>query len=283
MLGSALHRVFAPDARFETWGTLRDHAHTRYFTETDRARLIASVDINDHDSLVDVLASVKPDIVINAVGVIKQMASANNPLVALPINALFPHRLAALCALAGARLIHISTDCVFSGRTGNYSEASPSDAEDLYGRSKFAGEVLDRPAAITLRTSGIGHELHSKHGLLEWFLGETGAVRGFSKAIYTGLPWVELARVMRDYVFPRPDLHGLYHVSSNPINKYDLLGLISRVYGKNIEIARDDSVAIDRSLDSSRFRAATGYRPPAWPELIAAMHTYRPTALTHAH
>jgi dTDP-4-dehydrorhamnose reductase len=275
MLGSALHQVFAPDPRFETWGTLRHSAARRFFAERDHARLLHGVDVGDQDALVSVLSRVRPHVLINAVGVIKQLAVANDPLIVLPINAIFPHRLAGLCGLAGARMIHISTDCVFSGRKGNYTESDASDAEDLYGKSKYLGEVTDRPDVITLRTSGIGHELNSRNGLLEWFLGERGPVRGYSQAIYTGLPWVELARVIRDYVFPRPELSGLYHVSSDPISKLELLRIIAKVYGKQIELQPDDAVRIDRSLDSARFRTATGYVPAEWPALVAGMHDHR--------
>ena len=282
MLGSALHQVFSPEARFETWGTLRDERGRRHFPENTHTRLLAGVDISSEDSLVAALERAKPDVVINAVGVIKQLAAANDPLVVVPTNALYPHRLAALCGLAGARMVHISTDCVFSGRKGNYVETDASDAEDLYGKSKFIGEVVDRNNVITLRTSGIGHELASRHGLLEWFIGEDGPVRGYSRAIYTGLPWVELAAVIRDHVIPRSDLNGLYHVSSDPISKLDLLGIIATAYGKKNEITPDDTVRIDRSLDSTRFRTATGYTPAAWPALIATMHANRPTAPTHA-
>jgi len=282
MLGSALHQVFAPDPHFATWGTLRHSVARRFFPERDHTRLLHGVDISDQDALVSVLSRVRPHVVINAAGVVKQLAVANDPLIVLPVNAIFPHRLAGLCDLAGARLIHISTDCVFSGRKGNYTESDASDAEDLYGKSKYMGEVHDRPHVITLRTSGIGHELNSRHGLLEWFLGETGPVRGYSRAIYTGLPWVELARVIRDYVLPRSDLRGLYHVASDPISKLDLLRIIAKVYDKQIEIMPDDTIRIDRSLDSTLFRNATGYVPPAWPELVADMHAQRPTSASHA-
>src|SRR6267378_3739933 len=152
MLGNALHQVFAADPRYETWGTLRDAGARRFFAERDHARLLPDVDIGDQDALVTTLNRVRPDVVINAVGVVKQLAVANDPLIVLPVNAMFPHRLARLCDLAGARLIHISTDCVFSGRRGNYTESDVSDAEDLYGKSKYMGEVQDRPNVITLRT-----------------------------------------------------------------------------------------------------------------------------------
>jgi len=272
MLGSALHGVLGQNVHHEVWGTIRDQAGKRHFPAASHERLITGVDVTDHDALVGVLRRVRPDVVINAVGVIKQLASANDPLVVLPINALFPHRLGALCDLVGARMIHVSTDCVFSGRGSNYSESDPSDAEDLYGKSKFMGELHDQPHVVTLRTSGIGHELTTRHGLVEWFLGAEGSVRGFRRAIYTGLPWVELARVILVHVLPNRSLHGMYHVSSDPIDKYELLRLIGHAYGRTTAIMPDDTFAIDRSLDSSRFRASTGYTPPSWPELIAMMH-----------
>jgi dTDP-4-dehydrorhamnose reductase len=275
MFGSAAYKVFASDPRHETWGTLRSASGRRFFATHQHDHLVAGVDVLDQDALLDAMNRTRPDVVINAVGVIKQLASANEPLVVLPINAMLPHRLAALCSVAGARLVQISTDCVFSGRKGNYTESDVSDAEDLYGKSKYIGEIHDRSHAITLRTSGIGHELSSANGLLEWFLAQRGQAKGYAKAIYSGLPWAELARVIKDIVLPRPELHGLYHVSSKPISKLDLLRLIADVYGKRIDIVPDDAVRIDRSLDSTRFSAATGYVAAEWPALIAEMHKQR--------
>ena len=281
-LGSALYRQFTPDSRFDTWSTMRYHEAKRHFTFGDPERLLAGVDVNDEDSLVAAIAKVRPDVVINAVGVVKQHATANDPLVVLPVNAMHPHRLADLCALGRARLIHVSTDCVFSGRHGNYRETDPSDADDLYGKSKFIGEVTEREHVITLRTSGIGHELTTRNSLLEWFLASHGSVLGYTHAIYSGLPWVELARVIRDHVFPRPDLHGLYHVSSDPISKFDLLTLIKKAYAKHIEIEPDCDVRIDGALDSTRFRLATGYNPAPWPDLITLMHSDHETSPSNA-
>ncbi len=275
MLGSAVFRQFSADTQFEVWGTLRSASGLRNFPQPSHERLVTNVDVLDNDSLVGVLARVRPSVVINCVGLIKQLADAKDPLSALPINAMLPHRLAKLCQLAGARLIHVSTDCVFSGRKGMYTEADMSDAEDLYGKSKYIGELHDLPHAITLRTSIIGHEQGSHYALVDWFLSQTGSVKGFSKAIFSGLPTVELARVMRDLVVPKPELHGLYHVSVDPIDKLSLLRLVADVYGKSIQIMPDEKLVIDRSLDSSRFRAATGYVPPSWAELIKMMHDLR--------
>ncbi|RYD94377.1 MAG: NAD(P)-dependent oxidoreductase [Sphingobacteriales bacterium] len=213
-------------------------------------------------------------LVINCIGLTKHHREADDPLLALPLNALLPHQMSDLCALAGARFIHVSTDCVFAGTRGNYAENDTADAADVYGKSKHLGEV-DYPHAITLRTSTIGHELQSAYGLLEWFLAQQGSCKGFSRAIFSGLPNTEFARVVRDVVIPRPQMRGLYHVGAAPTGKYDLLKLIAGVYGKQIDIVRDDEFSIDRSLNADRFNQATGYRAASWPELIRAMHAAR--------
>jgi dTDP-4-dehydrorhamnose reductase len=275
MLGSAVYKVLASDAQHEAWGTLRGADARRFFAEGDRARLIDGVDVTDPNALVAVMNRVRPDVVINCVGLIKQLAVAADPLLALPINAMLPHELAGLCRLIDARLIHFSTDCVFSGRAGGYRESDPSDAEDLYGKSKFIGEVHDDPGVVTLRTSIIGHELNSHHSLLEWFLAQQGRVKGYSKAVFSGLPSVELGRVMKDFILPLPQLHGVYHISAAPISKLDLLRLIATIYGKEIDIVPDDSVVIDRSLNSERFTRMAGYVAPSWQELVTAMHRAR--------
>jgi len=217
--------------------------------------------------------SVKPDFVVNCVGIVKQLPQSNDPLAVLPINSLLPHRLARLCEIVGARLVHLSSDCVFSGKKGSYLESGVPDATDLYGRSKLLGEV-DYPHAITLRTSLIGHELQGARGLVNWFLTQEGSVRGFTKAIFSGLPTVEIARVIEEHVLPHPELHGVYHLSADPISKYDLLSTVKDVYGKQIEIIPDDSLAIDRSLDSTRFQEATGFVSKPWYELVQAMHDF---------
>lgn len=275
MLGNAVFRVFSADAGHETWGTLRSAAALRNFPLQTHERLLIGVDALDQDALTAAFSRVRPDVVINCVGLIKHLADAKDPLTALPINAMLPHRLARLCELIGARLIHVSTDCVFSGRKGDYLESDTSDAEDLYGKSKYIGELHDLPHAITLRTSIIGHELGSSHALVDWFLCQQGSVKGFTKAIFSGLPTVELARVMKDFVVPHLSLNGLYHVAAEPIAKFDLLGLVASEYGKQIDIRPDDALVIDRSLNGSRFREATGYVAPGWPELIRRMNTDR--------
>ncbi|PRC92708.1 dTDP-4-dehydrorhamnose reductase family protein [Solimicrobium silvestre] len=273
MLGNAVFRLLSSNSDLMVHGTSRTSAVVKYFSDGVKEKIICGVDVESSDGLVKLFASVKPDVVINCIGLVKQLAEAKDVLSAIPINTLLPHRLAHLCAVAQARLVHISTDCVFDGQRGNYVEQDKSDAEDLYGKSKFLGEV-DYPHAITLRTSIIGHELNGAHSLVNWFLKQEGGIKGYTRAIFSGLPTVELARVINDFVLPNPQLSGLYHVSAEPISKYDLLKLISAEYGKQIDIAADDQLVLDRSLDSSRFKTATGYVPPTWSELVARMREF---------
>ncbi|MDO8773733.1 MAG: SDR family oxidoreductase [Burkholderiaceae bacterium] len=273
MLGNAVLRLFAQSPGYEVLASARSTSALRLLPEELSDRLICGVDVENMDTLTSLFAKARPDVVINCIGLVKQLAEADDPLAAIPINALLPHRLARLCDVAGARLVHMSTDCVFSGAKGMYTESDISDAKDLYGRSKYLGEV-DYPHAITLRTSIIGHELSGAHSLVGWFLAQQGVVRGFRRAIFSGLPTVELARVIRDHVLAHPELHGVYHVSAEPINKFDLLTLIAKAYGKTIAITPDDKLAIDRSLDSFRFRQATGYQPQPWPELVRRMREF---------
>ncbi len=275
MLGSTVFKELYKDKALDVWGTLRSKGGLRYFANESHANLLCNVDVLENDSLVDLMTKIRPEVVINCVGLIKQLADATEPLSVLPINAMLPHRLSKLCALSSSRLIHISTDCVFNGKKGGYLEEDISDAEDLYGKSKYIGEVINQPQAVTLRTSIIGHELNSKTSLVDWFLSQETPVKGYKKAIFSGLTTVELAGVIKDYVLPKPNLSGLYHVSVDAIDKYSLLSLIANVYGKDVEIKMDDRVRIDRSLDSSKFRQVTGYEPQGWQQLIENMYQLR--------
>jgi dTDP-4-dehydrorhamnose reductase len=273
MLGNAVLRLFAHSPGYQVFGSVRSSAARRLLPNELHPGVISGVDVENIDSLTHLFAVVHPDVVINCVGLVKQLQEADDPLAAIPINALLPHRLARLCKVAGARLVHMSTDCVFSGVKGMYTEADASDARDLYGRSKYLGEV-DYPHAITLRTSIIGHELDGARSLIGWYLAQEGSVKGYKRAIFSGLPTVEVARVIRDHVIPHPELHGVYHVSAEPINKFDLLTLVAQTYRKTIDIVADDLLVIDRSLDSTRFRHATGFTPNSWPELISSMFDF---------
>lgn len=274
MLGNAMYRTLSESVDLEVWGSVRSSGAKRYFAESLRDRILAGVDVENMDSLSSLFERVRPQVVVNCVGLVKQLVESNDPLVALPINAMLPHRLSRYCALVGARLVHFSTDCVFSGKRGAYRESDVSDAQDLYGKSKFIGEVSDDAHALTLRTSIIGHELASRHGLVEWFLHQEGSVRGYRRVVFSGLPTVELSRVVRDVVIPQAGLSGVHHVASAPITKHDLLELVAKAYGKATRIEPDDSVVIDRSLVADQFRDLTGYVAPDWPELVRRMKNF---------
>ncbi|MCL0096232.1 SDR family oxidoreductase [Thermodesulfovibrionales bacterium] len=270
MLGHKLWQVFAP--RFDTYVTARkSHEAYKRYNIFDPARWRAGVSVWQFDTVVQILEELNPDVVVNAIGIVKQLPEADDPIASLTINSLFPHRLAAICQEVGARLIHISTDCVFSGRKGMYTEDDEPDATDLYGRSKLLGEVQS-DGCLTVRTSIIGRELQTTNGLVEWFLSSQGGrVRGYNRAIYSGFTTLAMSEIIANVIEHRPELSGLCHVSSEPINKYDLLCLLRDAYGLQVEIEPYPEVCIDRSLDSSRFRAAANFTPPTWSNMIKAM------------
>lgn len=274
-LGHALWHVFREHHALDTWGTLRSEKGLSYFSEAAWDHLIHDVDVLDQDTLLSIFEKVRPDVVINAIGIIKQLAASHDPLAVLPINAMLPHRLARMCALANARLLLMSTDCVFSGKKGDYVESDRSDAEDLYGQSKAIGEVADLPHVLTMRSSIIGHELNSHYSLVDWFLAQTHSVKGYVNAIYSGFPTVEFAKIVRDYIVPNKGLSGVYHMASKPISKFDLLQLIAERYNKKIRIEPDEAICIDRSLCAKRFNDQTGFVPAEWPILIDRMYESR--------
>lgn len=271
MIGSAVLRVLSEKNDWKVFGTVRNADVGRFFPPSVGRHLIAGVELECQESLVKVMERVQPDVIVNCAGLTKHKPEAEDPLQAIPINALLPHRLARLCNSIGARLIHVSTDCVFSGEKGGYIESDYTDARDIYGKSKALGEVFFSHT-VTLRTSTLGHELQTKYGLLDWFLLQEGRCKGYTRAVFSGLPTVVFAQVVRDVVIPNKDLSGLYHVAAQSIAKFDLLKLIANVYGKAIDIVPDDALVIDRSLDAKRFQQATGYVAPEWPELIQSMH-----------
>jgi dTDP-4-dehydrorhamnose reductase len=273
MLG---HKMFQRlRARFPgTRGTLRTERSDSRFAGVPLLQseaIVERVDVMDEGGLRRTIESLRPAVVVNCVGVIKQRDAAHDAIPSITINALLPHRLAAWLAPWQGRLIHFSTDCVFSGRRGGYREDDPSDAEDLYGKSKYLGEVRDAPNALTLRTSIIGRELHHHRSLLDWFLQQSGTVRGFTKVIYSGVTTNHLADLVGDVIERHGSLCGLYQVASAPISKHDLLLLVKDAFKVDVTIVPDDREVSDRSLDGSRFAAATGYVCPTWPTLVAEL------------
>lgn len=267
MIGRAMVKELT---RREDWQVIAAVRAVQLCGSFQPKRVVTGIDLNNSDHLVRLFGEAKPNVVVNCAGVTKHLPQGNDPVSALSMNALLPHRLAAHCSLLGARLIHVSTDCVFAGKAGNYTESDPADALDIYGRTKALGEVAG-DGAVTLRTSTIGHECGTKFGLLEWFLAQVQC-KGFKHAIFSGLPTVEFARVVRDFVIPDITLRGLYHVGAQAIDKFQLLHMLNRIYAKNVQIEPDEVFRIDRSLNSEKFSAATGYIAASWQHLLEAMY-----------
>jgi len=268
-----MFRVLKSKLGDSVYGTIRSNLAEYYFKDQTHSQLAFNIDVTNFDDLIKIFYTIKPSVVINCIGLTKHKEDPNNVIETIQLNSLFPHQLYQLCNLFDARLIHISTDCVFSGKKGMYRENDQTDAIDIYGKSKALGELINNNS-VTLRTSTIGHEINSNYGLLNWFLSQEGSCKGFSKAIFSGLPTVVFAEIVHDYVLDNKSLTGLYHVAASPINKYDLLMLISKIYKKNINIELDGSFLMDRSLDYSKFHLATGYKAPNWEFLIKTMHNY---------
>lgn len=270
MLGHKL--VERLSEKFSVWTTIkserRKYDKFEIFTSD---KTFENVNVLDESQVYNLTRQLKPDVIINAVGIIKQLPTSKDTVQTLSVNSIFPQRLAEIAAEFDSRLITFSTDCVFSGAKGNYTEEDAPDALDLYGRSKNFGE-LDGLNCLTLRTSIIGRELLTKHSLVEWFLSNSGGkIKGYKNAVFSGFPTVLMADIIADVITNHKSLNGLYHLSSAPINKFDLLTLLKKEYKMSIEIEADEDFVIDRSLDSTKFRTATGFQPPDWNEMISDM------------
>jgi len=265
MLG---HKVFQVlDRRFETYATFR--AFRSFPVYKDRAQVIDGVDATDFTSVIRAFVQARPDVVINCIGIVKQCYVPTSSFV--HVNALFPHQLADLCKATGTRMFHISTDCVFSGDKGGYTEADIPDAQDINGRTKLLGEINSSPGCLTIRTSVIGRDSTSAKGLLEWFLKREGKVTGYKNVIYSGFTTQALAQIIGDLIVHYPDMAGLYQIASEPISKYDLLIKIRDAMHLAHEIIAFDTPVCDRSLDATAFIERTNYTIPTWDEMIAEL------------
>jgi dTDP-4-dehydrorhamnose reductase len=277
MIGSALIENFsAKDNGVLLYGTVRSPESLKrlasVFDPSVQLVIFKEPSFINPDGIASLLCSIKPDVVINCIGLIKQNYSENRKSEFIKLNALFPHLLYDECFQLGIRLIQISTDCVFNGKKGNYSEDDLGDANDVYGLTKYLGEI-NAPNALTIRTSCIGPEISSHIGLLEWFLAQKNEVQGFKHAIYSGLTTHELATVLMEFILPNLDLQGLFHISSSPISKYDLLVKIAKRFNKAITIHPNEEFVVDRTLNSSKFFNATGYKAPSWDEMLDKLKT----------
>lgn len=271
MLGYSLFSNLREINGFDVFGTVRNIKGKEAFFEEALSSLIFDVDVTQAAEIERAIAYVKPEVVINCIGLIKQYDVSKQHVNAIEINALLPHQIARLCDQHSAKLIHFSTDCVFSGKEGLYTEKSTPDATDLYGKSKCLGEV-DYAPHLTLRTSIIGHELNSSVSLIDWFLSQAGEVKGFSKAVFSGLPTCYVAKLLAENILKSPELSGLYHLSVAPIDKYTLLKQVAETYSKQVDINEFTDFEIDRSLNSEKLTQRLGLDLPLWPELIDYMH-----------
>ncbi len=267
MLGHIAWQFFRNE--FDVYVTLRStFAEVEKFGIFDKKKTICGVHAEDFPAFEKLVSTVKPDVILNCIGIVKQIKEASDPIKSITVNSLFPHKLAVMCRINNCRLIHLSTDCVFSGEKGYYTENDNPDPLDLYSRSKLLGEV-SVGNVLTIRTSMIGRELKTKHGLLEWFLSQNnGSVKGYTNVIFSGFTTTALCAILKDIIINHVDFKGIYNISSEPISKYKLLLLIKEKMSLKTRIIPDDELKCNRSLDSSKFRREAAYYPPSWEEMI---------------
>ena len=271
MLGHKLMQALAD--KFLITGTIRgDASDLSDHPVFSGMKIIGNVRADILGSVQKAIDTTEPDVVINCIGIVKQLPAAQDPLQSISINALFPHQLAKICRQENIRMIHMSTDCVFSGRKGCYSEEDSPDAEDLYGKTKYLGEV-DYPGCLTIRTSIIGRELETKHGLIEWFLSQEGkTVSGYKKAVFSGLTTLALSEIIAEILSDHSRLSGVYQVASEPISKYDILNLVKKTYDISIKIDPDETIINNRSLNLEKFKKETNIKIPSWEYMIEEMY-----------
>jgi dTDP-4-dehydrorhamnose reductase len=272
MLGYSLFSNLSEFPEYDVYGTVRSLEDKERFFINHSSKIISNVDVSRQDDLEVAIANVKPNIVINCIGLIKQQGISKQHVDAISINSLLPHSLAVICDRFDAKLIHFSTDCVFTGNKGDYLESDMPDAQDLYGKSKCLGEV-NYGHHLTLRTSIIGHELSSNVSLIDWFLSQKDKTKGFSKAIFSGLPTCVVAKILAEKIIPNKCLTGLYQLSVDPIDKYSLLKLVASIYDKKIDIEESEELVINRSLNSEPLRKSIDLTVPTWESLITDMHS----------
>ena len=272
MAGSTLFKLFSQDKKNIVYGTLRDKKSLFFFENTMHDNLIQFSVTDKESQLRKCFDKCTPDLVINCIGMINKRSNKSNTSLMYEINSVFPKKLNLLCDEFNSRMIHFSTDCVFLGNRGNYSEDSPTDCLDDYGQSKLKGEIYNSKNVITIRLSLVGHEIYTKIQLINWFLSQENEVSGFKKVLFSGLTNIELYNVLNKHIIYNNELHGLYHVSSEPIDKFSLLKLVSNIYNKKINIIPNEDFIINRSLDSSQFKKITGYAPPSWSEMVKKMY-----------
>lgn len=273
MLGHTLLRYLTKYTDAEAVGACRDPSLLLVKYPYLEECVHSSQGLVSTDALGQLLMHVQPDVVVNCVGLVKQKVTDEDAYQLIKINALFPHKLRLLCSLCNSRVVQISTDCVFSGDRGNYSEDDLPDASDVYGRTKLLGE-LETENAITIRTSIIGHEMSGNSGLLEWYLSEKGKVEGYKEAYFSGVTTFELSRLLYEGVLNNSALKGVINIASERISKYDLLAEIAEAYNSSAKLVPDSEVSIDRSLNGKKFEQITGLKPASWQDMLREMKQF---------
>ena len=276
MIGNCLFKYLSLKKKYQVYGFVRNKMILNHENRLIDKKKFIEVQILGNNNFKKVIQDLNPEVIINCAGIVKQNPLINNIPLTIELNSLFPHNLNLICKELNCRLIQLSTDCVFSGRKGNYKENDYADANDLYGRSKFMGEISDKNC-LTIRTSFIGHELKNKWGLLSWFISQEKKVNGFKNSIYSGLTTLEIAKIIYKFVLPNKEINGLYHIASKPIDKFSLLEIINEIYQKDITIKKDYSLINDKSLDFSKFREVTGYEPIEWAYALKELKNFQKT------
>ena len=275
LLGNTITKYFLQKEDIQTYASIRDYSKLELFNNKYHKNFLIINDVLDFGETKKTLKKIKPDILINCLGITNKenLLKPSQIENCISINSLFPHMLQRICSELGTRIIHFSSDCIFSGRKGFYSENDIPDPPDIYGKSKLLGE-LNYENTLTIRKSVIGHELVSKKGLLEWFLAQKHFVHGYKNVIFSGLTVLELARVIDNYVLPRRDLKGILNLAGESISKFDLLKIIADIYKKSAQIIPNEKIQINRTLNGSQFNNLTGYKMKSWPSLIKSMYEF---------
>lgn len=273
MLGHKIFEVLSKYDGYDVYGTVTSKSSFgNCLPKKFNDKVFENVYADKVERVEKLIKKEKPCVVINCIGIIKQNKDSKDYINSITINSLFPHLVADLCEKNNIRFITVATDCVFDGQKGNYKDGDQPTCHDIYGMTKYLGEVKDKENTLTLRTSIIGHELDSNISLLNWFLSQENVVNGYKKAIFSGFTTLEFAKLLAEKIIPNDELNGLYQISVNPISKYELLKIIAEIYKKNIIIEPNNGVEIDRSLNSDVLRKKIKYIPPKWDRLIMEMY-----------
>lgn len=272
MIGHKIYQIISKNHQ-DTWVTLRNSLNSYSYSEIyNSTKVVDNIDLVNFKLLLNQLNLINPDVIINACGITIRRgidALKSNSII---LNSALPHFLNEWVVANNKRLIHFSTDCVFTGAKGDYLDNDNKDAYDLYGSTKSMGEVIDSKYAITLRGSMIGSELENKTELFEWFLKQKNkTIKGFNKVIYSGITTTKMAEIVIKLIDQHPNLSGIYNISSKPILKFDLLKLWNDFFDINANIEIDNSYISNKNLISDNFYRKISVEQPNWVELSSQL------------